>query len=79
MARISGTASLGMKVSVAHKKAFEKFDNASPHHSITIERTVDESLSDEELAEKASELNDIARKIVERKINVDLKDLQKVN
>lgn len=79
MARVAGTASLGMKVSLGHKKAFTQYDSASPHHSITIERTVDDSLTDDELAEKASELNVMARKLVEKKINDDLKDIQKAD
>lgn len=79
MARVSGTASLGMKISLGHKKGYDKYDNASPHHSITIEREVSNDLSDEELAEKADELNSICRKLVEKKINADIKDLNKAD
>lgn len=77
MAKVSGTASLGMKIGLGHKKGFSTYDNASPFHAITIERELDESLTDEELVEKADELNKLARKLVEKKINDDIKDIQK--
>lgn len=77
MAKVSGTASLGMRVGLGHKKGFTSYDSASPFHSITIERELDESLTDEQLVEKAEELNVMARKLVEKKINEDIRDLQK--
>ena len=79
MAKVSATSSLGMKVSIAHKKAFEKYDNASPHHSVTLERNVDESLTDEEMIEIADRLHKTAQDMVEKKINEDLKEIQKVD
>lgn len=77
MARVAATASLGMKVSLGNKKGFSAYDNASPHHSITIERSVSDELSDEELVSLADRLHAQARKLVEKKINDDIKDLQK--
>lgn len=79
MARVSATASLGMKVSLGHKKAFTQYDNASPHHSFTIERAVADDLDDELLAAKAAECHDIARKLVEKKLNEDLSEIQKAD
>lgn len=79
MARVAATASLGLKVGLGHKKAFTQYDSASPHHSVTIERQVDDSLSDEQLAEKAEELNKLARELVEKKVNKDLVEIQKAD
>lgn len=76
MATVSATASLGMKISLKNKPGFTTYDNASPHHSISIERSVDDSLSDEQLVEKAAELHTMARKLVEKKINEDIRELQ---
>lgn len=76
MARASATASLGMKISLEGKPGFGRYDNASPHHSITIDREFDNDLSDEELLEKAEELHTLARKLVEKKINEDVKELK---
>lgn len=76
MAKISATASLGMKVSLANKAGFGQYDNASPHHSITIEREVADDLRDIDLVDKAEELHKLARALVEKKINTDLKELQ---
>lgn len=79
MARVSGTASLGMKMSLKHKKGYDKYDNASPHYSITIEREgLSDDLSDEELGEKAAELATMARQRVEKKISAEIKELNKV-
>lgn len=76
MARISATASLGMKISLATKKklGFTTYDSTSPHHSITIEREVSEDLTDAELVTKAEELHTLSRKLVERKMNADIKE-----
>lgn len=74
--RVAATASLGMKVSLGHKKGFGTYDNASPHHSITIERSFEADLTDEQLVAKADECHQLARKLVEKKINDDLKELQ---
>lgn len=76
MSRVSSTASLGMKVSLRHKQGFDYSDTASPHHSITIERNVADNLSDEELVAEADKCHKLARKLVEKKINEDLKDLR---
>lgn len=77
MPRVSATASLGMKISLGHKKDFTQYDNASPHHSFTIERDLEGEYTDEQLGEKAAELHGIARKLVEAKINADIKELKK--
>lgn len=74
MARVSGTASLGLRVGLGHKEGYTQYDSTSPHHSITIEREVSDDLTDEELVVKATELNGLARSVVEREINKDLKD-----
>lgn len=79
MSRVSSTASLGMKVSLGIKKGYSQYDNASPHHSITIEKTVDDSFTDEQLVAEAEKLHGLARKLVEAKINDDLKDLRSTN
>lgn len=79
MARVSATASLGMKLSLGTKKklGFTTYDSTSPHHSITIERNVTDELTDEELVERAEELHKMARKLVEQKINQDIKEARK--
>jgi hypothetical protein len=76
MARVSATASLGMKLSLGTKKklGFSEYDNTNPHHSITIERHVDDQLTDEQLVERAEELHTLARKLVEKKVNLDIKE-----
>lgn len=76
MTKVSATASLGMKVSLGGKKGFSNYDNASPHHSISIERTVSDDLSDAEMVQKAEECHKLARALVEKKINEDLKELR---
>ncbi len=76
MARVSSTASLGLKLGLGHKKGYTQYDSASPHHSVTIEREVDETLTNDELVEKADEINDLARKLVEKKMNKDAKEIQ---
>jgi hypothetical protein len=65
-----------MKVSLGSKKGYNQYDNASPHHSITIEKNVDDELSDEELVAEADKLHLLARKLVETKISADLKELK---
>lgn len=76
MARVSATSSLGVKVSLGNKKGFSQYDNASPHHSITIERSLPDELTNDELVEKAEELHGLARKLVEKKVNEDIKEAQ---
>lgn len=66
MSEVSGTASLGMKIGMF-----------SPHHSITIKRTVADDLTDEELVAKADQVHELARKLVEKKINQDVQDHKK--
>lgn len=75
MSKVSATASLGIKKGLGHKKGFNQYDNASPHHSITIERQYDDNLTDEELVEKADQLHAKARALVEKKIQADMKDI----
>lgn len=77
MARVSATASLGIKVSLQAVKQFDKFDNTSPHHSITIERQVSDDLTDQQLVDKAKQLHKLAEGIVKDKINEELKILGK--
>lgn len=78
MAKVSGTASLGVRIGLAHKKQFGSHDGATPFYAMTIEREgLSDNLSDEELADKAEDLMAICRKRVEKKINPDIADLQK--
>lgn len=76
MAKVSAAASLGIKINLEHKKAFNRGDYANPFYSMSIEREVDSTLTDEELADKAEELAQICRERVERRINKDIQDLQ---
>lgn len=71
--RVSGTASLGMKISLGNKKGFTQYDHAAPHYSITFERTYEDSLSDDELVLQGDHLSKLARTLVEKKINEDVK------
>lgn len=75
MAKVSGSASLGIKMNLEHKKGFNRGDYANPFYSMTIEREVSNDLTDEELANKCEELAQIARVRVEKRINADIKDL----
>jgi ASC-1-like (ASCH) protein len=68
MAVIKVTASLNTKL-----KFFSEFENINPHASITIEEEVPDSWTDEQRLERASELYDKARKVVEKKIESDIK------
>lgn len=52
-------------------KFFSEYENISPHASITVEREVEGT--DEELLTYADELYDKARKVVEKKIEADIK------
>lgn len=78
-AKVGASAALSMRIGLAHKKGFGSHDGATPHHEIALERTVDDSLTDEELAAKAEELHAICRSIVEKKINEDKSDLLRVD
>lgn len=60
------TASLNTKL-----KFFSEYENINPHASITIEREVDGT--DEELLAYADQLYDKARKVVEKKIEADIR------
>lgn len=77
MAKVTGSASLGMKLGLGHKKSHDKYDNANPHHSVTIERTYPDDLTDEQLIEKAESLHKLCRNLVEKKMQSDIKDAQK--
>lgn len=68
MATLKVTASLNTKL-----KFFSQYENINPHCSITIEEEVPDSLSDEERLERSSELYDKIRKVVEKKIESDIK------
>lgn len=79
MATVKVTASLGTKM-----KFFSEYENISPHASITIEREVDPGMTTAEMIEKfaaddaeivqyADQLYDKARKVVEKKIEADIK------
>lgn len=56
MAKVSATASMGIRIGTGHKKGFMSHDAVSPHHSITIEREVPEG-TDEELTQRAMKLH----------------------
>lgn len=77
-AKVSGTASLGIKKSLGHKKGFTQYDNVSPQFSMTIQREVSGDLTDEQLLEKAEELTDLCRERIEKKISDELKEANKV-
>lgn len=76
MARVSATASLGIRRTLGHKKGWGSHDAASPHHSFTIEREFSEELTDEELETKALGLNAICEKMVQNKINDEIKRIE---
>lgn len=76
MAKVSGTASLTIKVGLGHKKQFTQYDSASPFYSMTLEKEVPEGLSEETMADISERLTEICRERVEKKIQNDLKDLQ---
>lgn len=68
MALLKVTASLNTKL-----KFFSDFENINPHCSITIEEEITDAVSDEQKLERASELYDKIRAVVERKIESDIK------
>lgn len=78
MARVSATASLGLRIGLGGKKGFHSHDAASPHHSFTIERELSDDLSDEELAAKAQELHRIAEKKVTDKMNEEVTKIKEL-
>lgn len=77
MARVSATASLGLKLNLAAKREWGNYDNVTPHHSLTIERTYPDELTEEELVEKGQALHAKCRKFVETKAAQDMKDAKK--
>lgn len=77
MARVSATASLGIKKSLGHKKGWGTYDNVSPHHSITFERNYPDDLTDEELVAKGNSLHKLARTMVEARIAEDVREANK--
>lgn len=68
MAKVSVTAALNTKL-----KYFSDFENINPHCSITIERDVDNEWSDQKILDYGNELYDKIRKVVEAKIESDIK------
>jgi hypothetical protein len=68
MAILKVTSSLNTKL-----KFFSQYENINPHCSISIEEEVPDSLSDEDRLERASQLYDKIRKVVEAKIESDIK------
>lgn len=72
MPTVKVTASLNTKL-----KFFSDFENINPHASITIEREVEGT--DEEILEYADALYDKARKVVENKIEADIKSAKGEN
>lgn len=66
MSEVSATASLGMKIG-----------QFSPHHSITIKRSVPDDYTDEQLVEAADKTHELARRLVEKKVNQDVQDHKK--
>lgn len=79
MAKVSGTASIGARVGVGHKKGFHSHDSVNPFFSMSFDREVSNDLSDEELADKAEEIISICRKRVETKMRTDIEDLQRTD
>lgn len=78
MAKVSATASVGIRVGLGGKKGFTSYDSISPHHSFSIERELSESLSDEELAEKQEELYRICEAKVTTKMNAELRKIKEM-
>lgn len=76
MAKVSGSASLTIRIGLGHKKQFTQYDHASPFYAMTIEKEVDDTYSDEALADMSERLSEICRERVEKKIQNDVKDLQ---
>lgn len=68
MAVLKVTASLNTKL-----KFFSQYENINPHCSITLEEEIADSTTDEQKLERASELYDKIRAVVERKIESDIK------
>lgn len=63
---VGATASLAMKIGVF-----------SPHHSITIKRSVPEGLTDDEITAAADKTYELCRKLVEQKVNKDIAEHKK--
>lgn len=76
MARISATASLGLRVGLGGKQKFQSHDAASPHHSLTIEREVSDAHTDEELLEKAEKLHSQCEARVNQYMDTELKKIR---
>lgn len=72
MAKVVVNASLNTKM-----KFFSDFENINPHCSITIERDVDNEWSDEKILEYGDQLYDKIRKVVEAKIESDIKSAKR--
>lgn len=77
-AKVSATASLGFKKSLGHKTGFTQYDNTSPNHSITFSRDIEGDLTDEQLVEEAEHLHQLARDLVESRVQKDLKEAMEV-
>lgn len=72
MPTVKVTASLNTKL-----KFFSDFENINPHASITIEREIEGT--DEELLEYADKTYDKIRKVVQKKIESDIKSAKGEN
>lgn len=78
MARVSATASLGVRKGLGGKVGWGSHDAASPHHSLTIEREVDNDLSDDQLVEKALEMHGKVEKAVSSIMNTEMQRIKEM-
>lgn len=79
MPEVTATASLSARVGVGHKKGWGSHDGITPHHSITLKRELPNHTSDEGLIAEADKLWNLARKLCEEKMQLDVKELKKVD
>lgn len=78
MAKVSATASMGIRIGVGHKKGFGSHDAVSPHHSITIERQVDDELTDEQIMYRGMQLHGQAEARVNKLISEELRKVREM-
>lgn len=79
MARVSATASLGVRKGLGGKQGWGSHDAASPHHSLTIERDgYSNDLSDDALVAHAVEMHAKVEKAISGMMNNEMQKIKEM-
>lgn len=78
MAKVTSTASVGVKLDMRNLPNHVQFDRVESMHIISIERGgLDDNLTDEQLAQKADKLHEASLKLVKSRVQADIRAANK--